>query len=304
MTVVGLALPQLGPHVTAEAIKSFCTRAEELGFASLWAQDHFAYPLEPAGGYAGVPGVKMPEPYRHSFTALELLSVVAAWTSAVRVGTSVLVAGHHRPAPLAKQLATIDRLSAGRLTVGLGVGWCHEEHAMCDVDAGTRGARMDDFLPALLACWGPGPVSYDGPIFTIPACELLPKPVQQPRPPLIAGMWSAAGRRRTARYFDGWNPAGMNVEQVKAGLSDITALRDASRPPLTVHHRVFTGFPGGRPGHPTPGVEGVTRETASARAAGFDEVIIDANFWEEIRSPDDWMGLPDRLTAVVDAATG
>ena len=81
MTVVGLALPQLGPHVTAEAVRAVCTRAEDLGFASLWVQDHFAYPLEPAGGYAGVPGARVPERYRHSFSALELLSTAAAWTS-------------------------------------------------------------------------------------------------------------------------------------------------------------------------------------------------------------------------------
>lgn len=302
MTTVGLALPQLGPHVTPEAVRALCGRAEELGFASLWVQDHFAYPLDPEGGYAGVEGVPVPEPYRQSLTALELLSATIAWTSDVRVGTSVLVAGHHRPAPLAKQLATLDVLSGGRLTVGLGVGWCFEEHAMCEVDARTRGSRMDDFIPALLACWEPGPVSYDGAIFTIPPCELLPRPVQRPRPPLIAGMWSPAGRRRTARYFDGWNPAGMSSEQVAAALPGIQELRDPDLPPLSVHHRVFTGFPGGRPGHPTPGVDGVTREVGAARAAGFDEVIIDANFWDEIRGPDDWAGLADRLRPALEAA--
>jgi probable F420-dependent oxidoreductase len=304
VTAVGLALPQLGPHVTADAIRVFCERAEALGYASLWVQDHFAYPLDPEGGYAGVAGVAVPEPYRHSLTALEVLSVTAAWTSRVRIGTSVLVAGHHRPAPLAKQLATLDILSGGRLSVGLGVGWCYEEHAMCDVDARTRGSRMDDFIPALLACWGPGPVSYEGPVFTIPPCELLPLPLQRPRPPLLAGMWSPAGRRRTARYFDGWNPAGMSTDQVVAAMAEITALRDPALPALTVHHRIFAEFPGGRPGHQTPGVGGVTRETEKARRAGIDEVIIDANFWGEVSSPDGWMELPDRLSPTLEAAAG
>ena len=303
VTAIGLALPQLGPHVTPEVVRAFSTRAEELGYASVWVQDHFAHPLAPEGGYAGMEGVGVPAAYRQSLTPLELLGAVAAWTTQVRIGTSVLVAGHHRPAPLAKQLATLDVLSRGRLTVGLGVGWCHEEHVMCDVDPRTRGARMDDFVPALLACWGPGPVRHQGPFFDIPPCELLPRPLQEPHPPLLSGMWSAAGRRRTVAHFDGWNPAGSSMAKVVRAARELAALRPPTRPPLTIHPRVFVAAPD-PPGvrQVVLGVEGVIRQVEEAVAAGLDEVILDATFWREVRSPEDWVAVPDRLLPALRAA--
>lgn len=302
MTAVGLALPQLGPHVTPDVVRAFASRAEQLGFASLWVQDHFAYPLEPEGGYVGIEDEPIPAAYREILSPLELLSVVAGWTETVRLGTSVLVAGHHRPAPLAKQLATLDVLSNGRLSVGLGVGWCREEHRMCDVDPATRGARMDDFVPALLRCWEPGPVSYDGAYFQIPPCELLPRPVQRPRPPLLAGMWSRAGRRRTAAWFDGWNPAGLPVERVCEMAARLAEQRDPGLAPLSIHARVFVADPRASSGTETLGVEGVTREVEQAVAGGIDEVIVDASFWPEVTSPEDWMALPDRLAPCLEAA--
>lgn len=300
MTAVGLALPQLGPHVSSDVVRAFCVRAEELGYSSVWVQDHFAFPVNPKGGYIGIEGLAVPDVYRHTLTPLELLAAVAAWTSDVRIGTSVLVAGHHRPAPLAKQLATIDVLSDGRLAVGLGIGWCREEHWMCDVDPATRGARMDDFIPALLECWKPGPVEYTGPFFRIPPSELLPRPVQQPRPPMLAGMWSPAGRRRTAQWFDGWNPAGLDTPRVVEAMGRLAGLRPPGAPPLTVHARMFLADP--RAGAPSLGVAGVTKQVELAVEAGLDEVILDASFWGEIRGPDDWASLPDRLLPALRAA--
>ncbi len=302
MTAVGLALPQLGPHVSPDVVQAFASRAEQLGFASLWVQDHFAYPLEPEGGYVGIEGEPIPAAYRQILSPLELLSVVAGWTSTVRLGTSVLVAGHHRPAPLAKQLATLDVLSKGRLSVGLGIGWCREEHRMCDVDPATRGARMDDFVPALLRCWEPGPVSYEGAYFQIPPSELLPRPVQRPRPPLLAGMWSRAGRRRTATWFDGWNPAGLPVARVLEMAARLAELRDPGLPPLSIHARVFVADPRSSSGAASLGIDGVTREVVQASAGGIDEVIIDASFWAEVARPEDWVALPERLAPCLEAA--
>lgn len=301
-TAVGLALPQMGPHVEAETVQYFAERAEELGFASLWVEDHFLFPLEPERGYSGRPGVPVPDVYRSVLAPTELLAAVAAWTHRVRLGTSILVAGNHWPAQLASRLATVDVLSGGRLVVGLGVGWNAEEHRVVGVDPATRGRRMDDFIPALLSCWGEDPVRYEGPFFTIPPCQIRPKPLQSPRPPLLSGMWSPAGLDRTARWFDGWNPAGLTVDQV----AEITGALQAQRPPgaapLTVHHRVFAAFPGRRTG--PPGVDGVIAEVTAAAEAGFDEVIIEAGFWDEIRSPDDWRDIPDRFGGALKAAAG
>lgn len=304
MTGVGLSLPQLGPFVTPEVVEGFACRAEELGFTSLWAQDHFLFALEPAGGYAGVPGARAPDVYRSVWAPTEMLAAVAAWTDQITVGTSVLVAGNHWPVPLANRLATIDVLAAGRLVVGLGVGWSVEEHDCAGVDFHTRGRRMDDFVAALVAAWGDDPVDHHGPFFDVPPCVVQPKPVQRPRPRLLSGMWSAPGLDRTVRDFDGWNPAGLPVAKVAEIVAGLNARRAPDQAPLEVWHRSFLAFPTSRPDRPDPGIDGVVAEVVAARNAGFTEVIVEPNFWDEIRSPGDWLKVPDRLVPLLDATGG
>lgn len=156
---IGLCLPQLGEHVTLDALRTFSTRAEELGYTSLWVQDHFLYPLEPRRGYGGRPNAPIPKQYQSALAPTELLTAAALWTSTMKLGTSVLVGGNHWPVSLAQRLATIDVLSGGRLLVGLGVGWNAEEHDASGTDIETRGARIDDMVGALLACWADEPVT-------------------------------------------------------------------------------------------------------------------------------------------------
>ncbi|MPZ60602.1 MAG: TIGR03619 family F420-dependent LLM class oxidoreductase [Propionibacteriales bacterium] len=299
MTVVGLSVPQIGAHVTADVVEGFVRRAEELGYGSLWVQERLLRPLHPRSKYAGVSD-EIPADYACALGPTELLAAVAAWTSTVRLGTSVLVAGYHRPVELAKRLATIDVLSGGRLTVGLGIGWSAEEHEVCEVDPSTRGARCDDFIPALLACWGPDPVQHTGPFFTIPEAQIGPKPVQDPRPPLIFGMPSRPGLRRTARWADGWNPAGGRLDTILETKARLDAARPDGAAQLTVHRRLFL-----QPPVPTlrpRTVEAMAEEVAASSRAGVDEVIVELSLWEELRSGDDWLAAPDRLLPVLEAA--
>ena len=297
---VGLCLPQLGEHVTLDALRRFCTRAEELGYSSLWVQDHFMWPLNPVRGYAGRPGAPVPKQYQSVLAPTELLTAAATWTSRVRLGTSILVAGNHWPVSLAQRLATIDVLSGGRLVVGLGVGWNSEEHDASGTSITNRGARMDDFIGALTACWGEDPVSHEGPFFTIPPSIIRPKPVQSPRPLLLSGMWSGAGIERTRTMFDAWNPAGLSVDAVAAAVRSMDANRPAGMAPLQVFHRSFAQFPHA----PTPTGDVVARladEARQAADAGFTEFIMEHNFWDGVSSPDDWASVPDRFAAVIDA---
>lgn len=301
MTGVGLCLPQLGPHVTLDVVRGFCARAEALGFTSLWVQDHFLWPLEPQRGYAGRASAPVPAQYQRVWAPLELLAAAAAWTTAPKLGTSILVAGNHWPVPLAQRLATIDQLSNGRLLVGLGVGWNQEEHEASGTDIATRGARMDDFIGALLACWAPDPIAYEGPFFSIPPAMMAPKPVQQPHPPLLSGMWSPAGLARTAARFDAWNPAGLPADRVAAMVATMNAERPAGAAPLDVYYRTFVQ----RPHAPAPDGDPVAAQVAevrAARAAGFTEVVVEHNFWDGIQSPDDWLAVPDRFAPLVEAA--
>ena len=298
---IGLCLPQLGEHVTLDAVRGFCLRAEELGYSSLWVQDHFMWPLAPRRGYGGRSGAPIPHQYKSVFAPTELLTAAAAWTSNVALGTSILVAGNHWPVSLAVRLATIDHLSNGRLIVGLGVGWNAEEHDAAGTSIETRGERIDDFLQAMLACWGQDPVSHDGPFFQIPPSVIRPKPLQTPRPRLLSGMWSARGLDRTAAHYDAWNPAGMPVAKSAEILSDLNARRSEDQKPLELYHRSFAQFPL----QPTPADDPVQRIAAEAReasAAGFTELVIELNFSDEITSPADWVAVPDRYVPVVQAA--
>ncbi len=303
MTGVGLCLPQLGDHVTPGAIEAFCRRAEALGYASLWVQDHFLWPLTPSRGYGGRDGAPIPEQYRSVLAPTELLTAAAIWTSRPKVGTSILVAGNHWPVPLAQRLATIDHLSGGRLVVGLGVGWSAEEHEASGTDVRTRGARMDDFVDALRACWSDDPVSFDGPFFSMEPALVRPKPLQRPHPPLLSGMWSPAGLERTRLHFDAWNPAGLTVDRVKTVVADLDARRPPGREPLDVYHRTFAQMPL-RPPSTEDVVGRLAAEAAQARDAGFTEIILEHNFWDAICSPEDWAEVPDRFAPVLEAAAG
>lgn len=298
---VGLCLPQLGEGLTVGILRGFAERAEELGYGSLWVQDHFLWPLSPKRGYGGREGAPIPPQYQSVLAPLELLTAVATWTTSPVLGTSVLVAGNHWPAQLAQRLSTLDVLSAGRLAVGLGVGWSAEEHEASGTDIATRGARMDDFVDALCACWSADPVEHDGPFFAIAPTVIRPKPQQHPRPPLLSGLWSPAGLERTIRQFDGWNPAGMPVAATKAKLDEMNERRSAEQQPLTMHHRAFAQFPFA----PTPEGDVVGRlagEAAEAAGHGYDDFIIEHNFWSGITSAEAWLEVPDRFLPVLDAA--
>lgn len=297
MTGIGLCLPQLGRHVTAEVIGEFAHRAEELGYCSLWVQDHFMYPLQPERGYGGH-GVLPPSQYESVFAPLETLAFVAGRTRSMNLGTSILVAGNHWPVPLAQRLATIDQMCGGRLIVGLGVGWNAEEHRASGTDIETRGRRMDDFVPALLACWGEDPVSYEGSVFRIPPARLNPKPVK--RPLLLSGMWSEAGLERTARWFDAWNPAGMSVSRVAKMAAGIDARRGADQKPIQIYLRLFAQDPLGPPRALDEIISTMTDVVRSAREAGFAEVTLEHNFWDGINSSEDWLAIPELFAPLLE----
>jgi probable F420-dependent oxidoreductase len=300
---IGLGLPQLGPHIKPAVIKRFCARAEELGYASLWVQEHLFYPTGNKSGYAGRPQNTSVHPaYKSVLGPTELLAYVAACTERAMIGSSVFVAGYHRPVELAQRVATVDVLSGGRLVAGLSAGWSDEEHAQMDVDPRTRGHRMDELIEALRACWADDPIEFHGPTFDIPQAIMNPKPVQRPHPPLLSGLRSEAGLRRTARYFDIWNPSRGTAEELRGHMADMAAQRPAGMAPLRLFLRSYTQRPTDPVGDGGQGLDGVKGDLQTAIDAGAEQLIVDTSFSDDMSSPEAWEFVPEVLAPLLELA--
>ncbi|MFE5704159.1 TIGR03619 family F420-dependent LLM class oxidoreductase [Rhodococcus koreensis] len=298
MTTIGLTLPQLGPVVSASLVRDFVQQADEMGFDSLWVQDHFLYALDQSGDYGGS-AASQPDVYRSVWAPTEMLAAVATWTERLQLGSSILVGGNHWPAQLANRLATIDRISHGRLSVvGLSVGWSEQEHRAVGVDPRTRGKRMDDFVPALRACWGDDPVEYHGTFFDIGPAIMRPKPTRIPQ--FMSGMYSEAGLARTARDFDLWNPGSIPISKVVTILDDINSRRPAGKAPVGAIYRLAQQSTAGK----RMSVEEMTIRVAECVAADLEGVIIETNFCSEITTSAAWLDVLSKLEPLVDAAKG
>jgi probable F420-dependent oxidoreductase len=195
---VGIHLPQFGRASSPAAITEAARLAEELGFADVWVSDHIAIPA--AQDY--------PSPYLYD--PLLTLAWAAAATERVGLGTSVLVVPQHNPLALANSLASLDALSGGRLTIGVGVGWSAAEFAALGQSFSDRGRRMDEMLDVLRVCWGPDPVNFDGEFVQLDAMKVQPKPTHPI--PIWVGGGSEPAYRRAAERGDGFHAIGLDPE--------------------------------------------------------------------------------------------
>lgn len=199
----GLCAANVGPCTRPEGLARVAERAEDLGFESLWVSEHLvlADPRRP-------PSPMDPdEPILEPVTAL---AYVAARTSRLRLGTGVVVVPLRNPLVLAKELATLDVLSGGRLLFGVGTGYVEAEFRALGVPSADRGARTDDHLQAILAVWTQEHPAYHGRFCSFEQIRSLPRPVQGPHPPVIVGGASEAALRRAARLGDGWYGWGLD----------------------------------------------------------------------------------------------
>ena len=186
---LGFGLPIAGPAATAEGIVDVTRRAEELGYDSLWTWERLLVPTEPQTGYIGTPDGSYPEHFKRTMDPLDVLTLAAAHSSRIRLGTSVMVMGHYHPLPLARRAATIDVISGGRLALGFGQGWSKDEHDAVGVELGDRARRADEFLQVMKRAWTDDVVEFDGEFFQVPASVIDLKPVQQPHPPVYLAVY-------------------------------------------------------------------------------------------------------------------
>lgn len=197
----------------AELLAPIATRAEALGFDSVWIGDHVAI-------------------HRPTFDALAALSYLAAVTRRVRIGPCVYLLPLRPPAVAAKLVATLDVLSGGRVIFGVGVGGeFPKEFEVSGVPRRERGARTDEGIRVCRALWGPSPVSFEGRFTRFADVPFEPKPIQPGGPPIWIGGRSDAALRRAARLGDGWIAYLVTAERFRASLEKIEGFaREAGRP--------------------------------------------------------------------------
>jgi probable F420-dependent oxidoreductase len=214
---------------------TFARHADEVGFESLLAVEHVAVPVGYESRYPYSDTGRMPLPEDCSLPdPLDLLTWLAARTERLRLGTGILVLPEHHPLQLAKRCATIDRLSGGRLFLGVGVGWMREEVAALGIDPDERGTRTDEGIEALRILWTQPEPSYAGRHFAFGPVRSEPKPVQ-PTVPILVGGHSPAAARRAGRLGDGFFPLGLSGEPLDRRWAQVqAAAADAGRDPASV----------------------------------------------------------------------
>lgn len=189
---LGVHLPQYGRAASPEAIRRAAVQAEELGFDDVWVSDHIVVPDG------------TPYPPAFLYEPVTTLTWAAAATSRVGLGTSVLILPYRNPVHAAKELATLDQLSLGRVVVGGGAGWLEGEFEALGVPYAERGVRTDEAIDVFRACWGAeDPVTFEGPTVSLHQMKVRPKPAHPIE--LWVGGESAPAIRRALTKGDGWH---------------------------------------------------------------------------------------------------
>lgn len=282
---VGFNLPQIGPAASPKSIVQAAQQAEALGYDSLWVTERLLYPVKPQTPYPATPDGSLPGVYKYVLDPLETLTFAAAHTNRIALGTSVLDMPYYNPVMLARRLTTLDVLSAGRLRVGLGLGWSKDELDAAGASGKERGLRAEEFLRVLKAIWTTDPVEFHGNYYRVPRSIIGAKPIQKPHPPIYLAAYAPAALKRVATLADGWNPAGLPVE---AMAQMITQLRDmaraAGRDPMAIELIVranlyITGEPLGADRWIFAGsVDQIKADIDRVRALGANELFFDPTF--------------------------
>jgi probable F420-dependent oxidoreductase len=221
---IGLA----GINVGTMAVPEFgqlAALAEDLGYESLWTAEHIVLPDLPPG--------ETPRPGTLPFLdSMAALGYLAAHTHTMKLATGVLLLPQHHPLLLAKQLASVDVLSRGRLIVGIGVGSIEQEARAMGAPMRERGSRADDYLQAMIAVWTLPHPRYSGRHVSFEGINAYPRPVQKPYPPLVVGGRSEGALRRTIRFARGWYGYALTLEQTREVIAALAAMRKrVERPP-------------------------------------------------------------------------
>ena len=264
----GLCIPHYGKSLSMEELRTTVQMAEGLGFHSVWVSDHVVTPehLQPTVGPT-------------FYDPFVVLTCAAAFSTRLKLGTTVVVVPYRNPLVVAKMVATLDALSGGRVIFGVGAGGAPDEFQALGVPSEQRGRRTDEYLRVMLALWTQDPTSFRGRYFSFSVVRFGPKPFQSPHPPIWVGGRSDAALRRAVRIGQAWHPTSMAMDSLKERMSRLESMaREAGRtdgPEVTIHQFInLEEDPrdeGRRPGRGTP--QQIVADMGAYEALGIPVVV-------------------------------
>ena len=221
-------------HSTIDIV-TLAQKCEELGFESLWMPEHTAIPVHVSSPWVGSADGAIPEDMAHIVDPFIALAHASAVTTTLKLGTSVCLVPERNPIVLAKEIATLDYFSKGRVLFGIGSGWLKEETELYGIRFEDRAACMRENILAMKALWTNDEAEFHGKFVDFPAIKVYPKPVSKPHPPVLLGGRAKNVFRRIVTWGDGWMPTRTNPEEIEQGRREIDRLaREAGRDPSSI----------------------------------------------------------------------
>ena len=219
-------------------------KAEDLGFASIWAPEHPVLPVHTTVGYPAAPDQPIPRTVGIISDPFVSLARASATTTKIKLGTGICLVPERNPLLLAKEIATLDHYSNGRFLFGIGAGWQKEETEIMGGDFPRRWTQTRDSVLAMKELWTTDESEYHGKYYDFPAVKCFPKPAQKPHPPVLLGGSAKNVFKRTVEWGDGWMPVSVSPKTIKQGRQTLNELATAAgRDPASISILAF-GQPG------------------------------------------------------------
>jgi probable F420-dependent oxidoreductase len=219
-------------------------KAEDLGFASIWAPEHPVLPVHTTVGYPAAPDQPIPRTVGIISDPFVALARASATTTKIKLGTGICLVPERNPLLLAKEIATLDHYSGGRFLFGIGAGWQKEETEIMGGDFPRRWTQTRDSILAMKELWTTDESEYHGKYYDFPAVKCFPKPAQKPHPPVLLGGSAKNVFKRTVEWGDGWMPVSVSPKTIKQGRETLNELATAAgRDPASISVMAF-GQPG------------------------------------------------------------
>jgi len=275
---IGLHALGIGSGADPEVVAAVARSADAAGFSTLWSGEHIVMVDRPDAPYPYAPDGRIAVPSDADWLdPFVTLSFAAAVTSSIRLATGVLLLPEHHPLLVAKQAASLDRLSRGRFALGIGIGWSSEEFAALGIPFRERARRTREYVEVMRTVWSGSTASYDGEFVRFDQVRSYPKPHGGVAIPVVLGGNSDAALTRVAGYGDGWYGFNLAVDEVEARIDALAqCCRRQDRDVATVDIAVSTR-------------DGTPQDLEALEHWGVDELVVVASPPDRPDAAADWV---------------